>query len=237
MARNYPEKLVEFDIENFRKKLIIWGQHNFRKFPWRETHNPYELLVAETLLHRTQAKQVIEVYLNFIKCYPNILSIYKASESEIKELLKSLGLFWRIRLLKAMATELVKRFDRKVPEERESLLSLPGVGDYIASSVRCFGFNQPDAIIDTNVMRVITRIFDIQFKDSLRRNKKFMILAQRLLDPINPREYNFAMLDLANQVCRPKAPECHICPVKEFCHYYRKIFHETLPSVDSTEKF
>lgn len=211
--------LEKVDVDIFREKLITWGHENFRNFPWRETSNPYQLLIAESLLHRTQAKQVVEVYKDFIRNYPDVQSLALADRDELEGALYSLGLFWRIDLIMDMAHDLVEQFDGQVPDDMEDLLSLPGVGPYIASSVRCFAFNYPDAIIDTNVMRSITRVFSIPFRDSLRRNRKFMTLAERLVDPANPRSYNYAILDLANQVCKPKIPYCTECPLMYMCQY------------------
>lgn len=216
---NLPEY---FNLENYRSALISWGQTHFRDFPWRHTSDPYHVLLAEILLHRTQAKQVVEIYLMFVTRYPSISALNTASYEELAILLKPLGLYWRINLIVLMAEELVNRFEATVPEDRDDLLSLPGVGDYIASSVRCFAFDKPDAIIDTNVVRVITRLLGISHKDSLRRKRSFQELAQSLIDPDNPQAYNYAILDLANLVCRPRIPNCQICLLQDSCKFYRQ---------------
>lgn len=213
--------LLVIDPEPYRQRLILWGEDHFRDFPWRQTRDPYHLLIAELLLHRTQARQVVEIYRRFIARYPDLASLRQATFADLRQELYSLGLNWRIALILHLAADLHHRFDGRIPLDRDDLLSLPGVGDYIASSLRCFSAGLPDAIIDTNVMRVITRLFAIPFRDSLRRNRQFRELTWRLVDPHRPRDYNFALLDLANLVCKPGLPDCLLCPLNDICCYAR----------------
>jgi A/G-specific adenine glycosylase len=216
----------------FRSLLLEWAPSGFRPFAWRFTLDPYCILMAETLLHRTQAKQVEPVYLRFIDTFPDIQALHSADREDLRGLLYPLGLFWRTELIKLLADELIDKFGGEIPEDKAALLSLPGVGDYIASSVRCFAFGQPDAIIDTNMMRVITRVFGIPFKDSLRRNRAFRALASRLVDPLKPVVYNFAILDLANQICTPRSPDCPACPLLNICMYGQELMKNN-PGPDS----
>lgn len=211
---------TQADIVPFRVHLIEWGRTHFRNFPWRSNRNPYNLLIAEILLHRTQAKQVVDIYIDFINHYPDPQALSKAVPEELNALVQPLGLFWRSSLIRELADDLINRFQGAVPQTKKDLLSLPGVGDYIASSVLCFAYGRPEAIIDTNVMRVVTRVFGIPFRDSLRRNRRFKEFVQSLIDTKNPRSYNFAILDLANLVCLPKRPKCETCPLRILCNYW-----------------
>ncbi len=207
-------------LTDFRKALIAWGQTHYRAYPWRQTRDPYRVLMAEIMLHRTQASQVLPIYEQFIAYYPDISSLAQARKDTLHDMLYSLGLRWRIDLIHAMAAELIERCDGQVPQERDALLSLPGVSDYIASAVRCFAWNYPDPIIDTNVVRVVGRLFGIAVKDSSRRNQYFKSLIATLVDKENPRIYNFALLDLADSICtKKKLPECSKCPVQTMCRY------------------
>ncbi len=208
------------DAVTFRKLLIAWGQTNFRSFPWRLTRDPYNVLIAEIMLHRTQASQVVPVYKKFVEYYPDIPSLAEATIEELQGALYSLGLRWRIDLIHSMATELMIRFEGKVPQEKFELQSLPGISDYIACAVRCFVWNIAEPIIDTNVVRVISRLFGLEVRDSSRRNQRFKYLITSLVDPEEPRIYNYALLDLADQVCMKKRPpECIRCPVQKMCLY------------------
>ncbi len=208
------------DAHKFRRMLIEWGQENFRSFPWRLTRDPYRILISEILLHRTQASQVLPIYEAFINRYPDVHALALATREELHQALYSLGLRWRIDLLQVMVVELIMRFGGQIPRERADLLSLSGVSDYIASAVSCFAWNRPEPLIDTNVVRVISRLFGLEEKDSSRRNQRFRKLADALVDPKEPRRYSYALLDLADQVCTKKQlPDCIRCPVRNFCVY------------------
>lgn len=212
------------DAVAFRRALIAWGRENFRPFPWRLTEDPYRILMAEVMLHRTQAPQVVPVYERFIKRYPDVLSLAQATKEDLHQILYSLGLRWRIDLIHKMATELIEHFNGRVPRQRDDLLSLPGVSEYIASAVRCFAWNHPEPLADTNTVRVVGRLFGLEIKESSRRNRRFRDLLTELVDPGEPRAYNYALLDLADQVCTKKRPpECGRCPVAEWCIYGRSI--------------
>jgi A/G-specific adenine glycosylase len=208
------------DAVAFRKALIDWGQGHFRAFPWRLTEDPYLILMAEVMLHRTQAPQVIPVYERFIERYPDVPTLAQATKEGLHKALYSLGLHWRVDLVYEMVAQLMGRFGGQVPESREDLLSLPGVSEYVAGAVRCFVWNLPEPLLDTNTVRVVGRLFGLEIKASSRRNRRFRELITTLVDPGEPRAYNYALLDLANQVCMKKQPpECFRCPVRRHCVY------------------
>jgi A/G-specific adenine glycosylase len=210
----------ESALDQFRNKLLTWGKLNFQSFPWRVTHDPYAILMAEIMLHRTQVKQVVPVYIEFLKKYPDITRIHDASDDSVKESLASLGLHWRISLIKEMADQICNKFGSIIPQERELLLSLPGINDYIASAVRCFAWNYPDPIIDTNTVRIIGRVFGVKTKDSSRRNRGICLLSEKLIDQQDPAKFNYALLDLAHLKCHKRVePECATCPVRLYCVY------------------
>ncbi len=210
----------ESTLGQFRKNLLTWGKLNFQPLPWRLTHDPYAILMAEIMLHRTQVKQVVPIYIEFIAKYPEIKNIRETNEVNIFETMKALGLQWRIALIKEMADEICNQFGSNIPQERDQLLSLPGINDYIASAVRCFAWNYPDPIIDTNTVRIVGRLFGIETKDSSRRNQGIRKLINKLIDPKDPANFNYALLDLAHLVCQKKhEPECAICPVRPYCVY------------------
>lgn len=226
------------DAIAFRKALTTWGKENFRAFPWRFTSDPYRILMAEVMLHRTQALQVVPVYERFLKKYPDLQSLAGASEEELHEELYSLGLRWRVRLIHEMAVELVNRYKGKIPIDRESLLALPGISDYIASAFRCFAWKQTDALIDTNTVRIVARLFDVPIKDSLRRNRRFMSLIAALVDLEEPKIYNYALLDLANKIClKSQLPVCRSCPVRSQCLYGSSLLATNLPVAESVEMY
>jgi len=216
--------MIPLEIVTFRKKLISWGYQHYRVFPWRLTNDPYSILIAEVMLHRTRASQVQAVYERFIVRYPNPYALSKAKLEELDELLYPLGLRWRVPLLHEMAAELVEKFSGKVPFETSSLHSLPGVSDYIASAVRCFAWNLPDSIIDTNTVRITGRVFGLEIKPSSRRNAHFRERLESMVDPEAPRDYNYALLDLGALICtKVRKPDCQVCPILEYCEYGQRV--------------
>lgn len=213
---------TEIDIIELRRALIAWGRQHFRPFPWRLTRDPYRILIAEVMLHRTQVTQVIPTYESFVRHYPNIRALQKAKQPSLRRYLYPLGLHWRIPLMHKMAGEIVKKFQGMVPAEREALKSLPGVSDYIAGAVRCFAWNLPEVLLDTNTVRVTARMFGLHARESSRRSQEFRELLGVLVDPERPRDFNYALLDLADATCKAKQPPAtHLCPLQPWCAYAR----------------
>ena len=206
----------QINVTDFRHTIVTWGKSNFRIFPWRLTRDPYKILIAEVMLKRTQARQVEPVYSGFLKQYPDLLSLKNISIHELQNVFGSLGLNYRVKLFHEMIAILYNEYNGIVPEGYEDLMSLPGVSYYSAGAIRCFAWNYPEALIDTNTMRIVCRIFDKPDMDSLRRNKKFMELMKLLADHESPRVYNYALLDLADKICK-KLPVCTRCPLIKIC--------------------
>jgi A/G-specific adenine glycosylase len=211
--------LPEETLAALRPALLQWGQSHFRPFPWRQTRNPYRILLAEILLHRTQVKQMIPVYERLVVTYPDIPSLAAADKTTLDALLLSLGLHWRTDLLHVMAQDINTRFAGHIPTGRADLLSLPGVSEYIAGAVRCFAWDQPEALMDTNTVRIVGRLLGWPVKDSSRRNARFRRALETLLDPQEPCAFNYALLDLAHLVCHKRQePRCQECPLRPWCH-------------------
>lgn len=204
----------KIEARGFRSKLMTWGKKNFQLFPWRETNDPYRLLLAELMLHRTRAPQVEPVFLEFMQNYPDINALRNASLEDIQHHLYSLGLHWRVPLIYEMVAVIFEEFDGKIPQGKEQLESLPGVSQYISGAVRCFAWKIPDPIIDTNTVRIVGRLFGLKITDSSRRTKYIRELITRLVDREKPDIFNYAMLDLAHMVCVPGEPKCEECPVR-----------------------
>ena len=220
-AASFP--LATRDIQALRRALKDWGQTHFRPFPWRLTTDPYQILIAEILLHRTQVKQMRPVYESFIATYPDIQSLARADKGALHQALYSLGLRWRIDLLYEMAQRIEEDFGGSIPREREALLSLPGVSEYIAGAVRCFAWNEPEVLMDTNTVRVTGRLLGWKVKDSSRRSKRFRQALSMLLDPEEPRVFNYALLDLAHLIClKRESPRCDACPLLSWCHFPKR---------------
>lgn len=212
--------LPQETLAALRPALLRWGKSHFRPFPWRQTRDPYRILLAEILLHRTQVKQMVAVYERLVASYPDIPLLAAADKATLDALLFSLGLRWRTDLLHAMAQEINTRFGGHIPTDKADLLSLPGVSEYIAGAVRCFAWDQPEVLMDTNTVRIAGRLVGWPVKDSSRRNTRFRRALELLVDPQEPRAFNYALLDLAHLVChRRQEPRCQECPLAAWCDY------------------
>jgi len=202
------------------ERLLVWWRRNKRNFPWREERDPYRIMVAEILLQRTRAEQVKKIYRSFLARFPTPESLAGAREEEIEDFFSRLGLMWRAKKMKALGEAIVSRFGGLVPESREELLTLPGVGEYVASAVQVFAFGRDMAVVDANVCRVLGRIFGVRPKGEARRDRRFAEIARSLLPPGGAREFNWAVIDFASSVCVPGKPKCHECPISFFCKYF-----------------
>jgi A/G-specific adenine glycosylase len=201
--------------------LLKWHIKNRRNFPWREVRDPYRVLVAEFFLQRTPASRVARFLPKFLEQFPSPEKLATADVSYLKEFSRPLGLKKRISWLVESMKIVCQKYDGKIPDTFEDLISLPGVGEYTASAVLCFGFGQDIPIIDANVVRVLTRIFDLP---ETRRtgNAALKEIAGRLLPEDQALNYNEALLDFAALICK-KRPLCDKCPLAHLCDSRRKI--------------
>lgn len=151
--------------------------------------------------------------------YPDVAELAAATKTEIDRVLHSLGLFWRTKLLISAARVIVQKYGGVVPDNVEELKSLPRVSNYITSAVRCFAFGHPEALLDTNTVRIVGRVFGENVTDSFRRSKRFEMLYRFLLDAKHAREFNYATVDLGAMLYRPKNPVCRLCPIQSMCKY------------------
>lgn len=203
--------------DQISNKLIDWWRIHGRNFPWRNSDDPYMILIAEVMLHRTKASQVEAIFNDFVNRYQDLEALSNAGDIEIIDILRPLGLNWRTELIIDLVKEICRVYSGKIPESKQDLISLPGVGDYVASAVRCFAFGLPEIVVDTNTSRVISRLFGFEVKGEMRRKKEVREAYQSILDKGRPREFNYALLDLGATICTPRNKKCSICPVSNFC--------------------
>lgn len=210
-------KKINPDI--FSGNLLNWWNNNKRRYPWRLTRDPYKILISEVLLHRTRADQVVPIYQEFIDRFPSITELSNATSKEMCEILLPLGLYWRTTLLSKMVKSIVIENGGEIPSNRTELERLPGIGPYISSAIMCFAYDSPEAILDTNVVRILGRVTGVKVTDGSRRSKYFQHMAGFFLDKNKPRDFNYALLDLGALVCLPKKPLCNCCPLNYICEF------------------
>jgi len=212
--KKIPEKEK---IVLLRNKITRWFNKIGRRYPWRETKNPFKILVAEMMLQRTKANQVESVYHRFFSTFSSPEDVAASNMEMLNEVLFSLGLKWRIKKFKEVSDALVNDFDGKVPKTRESILKLPGVGDYVAGIVLSTAFNKKEWIVDSNVVRVFRRYFGIRTSKEGRRDKHVVEIAKEYASCRNPSKANMGILDFAALICTPANPKCRICPLYTRC--------------------
>ncbi|MGQ4876560.1 MAG: hypothetical protein ACP6IY_21045 [Promethearchaeia archaeon] len=198
--------------------LLKWFKYNKRDFSWRKIKlTPFQQLVVELMLQKTNANQVEKIFPKFIQKYPTIRSVFIADEKELAKELKTLGLFnRRARDLKKISKYLIENGEQ-LPKTKKELMKLPGIGSYIANSILCFVFNKPVPMIDSNVGRVIKRVFSFPVKNAPSRDKNLEKFMMELIPKSKFKIFNYAILDFAALVCTPKSPKCSECDLKKIC--------------------
>ena len=202
------------DVRSTRNLLVDWHKHNSRQFPWRGSElSPWHVLMAEMCLHRTRADQVAPVFEALVRIAPTPERMVKRADEALAAM-RSLGLRWRAENVVAVAQSLVELFDGEVPDDDLELRMLPGVGDYVAQAVRCFGFGRHAVLIDTNTVRITSRLFG---RDASRRWQLRVDLHRMAGDPGPEQAFNYALLDLGALVCTAGVPACIACPLRTHC--------------------
>lgn len=197
---------------NFSRQITDWYRQNKRELPWRQTTNPYHIWLSEIILQQTRVAQGMDYYLKFIDHYPTVLDLANADEQVILNDWQGLGYYSRARNLHTAAKFVQSKFNGEFPSNYDDILKLKGVGSYTAAAIASFGFNLPHAVVDGNVYRVLSRIFDIELPiDSNQGQKTFSQIAQELLDKENPATHNQAIMEFGALQCTSSSPNCGEC--------------------------
>ena len=204
----------------FQRNVLRWAKSNIRGYSWRdERRNPYEILVAELLLKRTTAAAANHLYQGFLEKYPTVDDLAQSTEAELAHDLISVGLhIQRAKAVSKLAHYLIEHEAGSTPDTLDRLLKVPGIGSYSARAVLSFGYGKPAAVLDVNVVRVLTRVFR-QGLPKRPTTKLLQELADNLLPEEAHRDFNFALLDLGALVCRYDKPKCNLCPLVDVCDY------------------
>ncbi|MCA1751600.1 MAG: A/G-specific adenine glycosylase [Cryomorphaceae bacterium] len=203
---------------NISEPLISWYLQNKRDLPWRDTDDPYKIWLSEIILQQTRVDQGMEYYLRFVNTYPNIGFLSKAKRDDVLKNWQGLGYYSRARNLHDTAIYIDKKLDGNFPSTYDSLLDLKGVGPYTAAAIASFAFKLPHAVVDGNVSRVLSRIFDIDLAiNGTEGIKTINSLAAECLNREHPDLHNQAIMELGALICTPQNPGCNICPLRSHC--------------------
>ncbi len=199
----------------FRRGVSRWGAANRRSFPWRETDDPFRILVAEVLLQRSRGSTVTRVYRELFRRWPDAASLGRARVRTIENVIRPLGLVRRASSLRNMAREIERR--GAVPTSVEELLTLPGVGPYAAGATAAVAFDAPAPVVDGVTARVYRRYFGLEPSGPPSQDATLWDLVAKATPKEGSRDWNWAVLDLAAVVCLPRSPRCHVCPLRSTC--------------------
>jgi len=225
-------------IEDFRKQLAEWYAEAQRPLPWRTEPSLYRTVVSELMAQQTQIKTMLPYFERWMQRFPDFETLAKSQENEVLKHWEGLGYYSRARnlhkLAKAYSTATVK------PRNREQWQALPGIGPYTSAAIASINFNEPVAVVDGNVVRILARLTcdERSFKNNGEAVKAFTELADKALATSTPGDHNQAMMELGATICLKRKPLCTLCPVKQFCESYGKEDLEAIPRIQrkATEK-
>ncbi len=205
----------------FQKRLLTWYEKFQRDLPWRKTSDPYKILVSEIMLQQTQVERVIPKYEEFLQKYPTLEALAHAPLEEVRETWYPLGYNIRPVRLHSIAREAVEKYGGKIPDDADALQGLKGVGRYTAGAVLSFAFGQQAPILDTNVRRVLHRVFTGQGDaKTYRAQKDLWELSEALIPRGKAYDFNQALMDFGATMCTARKPLCLLCPMNDICKAY-----------------
>ena len=207
--------------QRFRRRLLDWYRQHGRDLPWRHTRDPYHILVSEVMLQQTQVDRVLPKYQQWLEKYPTFEALADAPEDEVTHMWRPLGYNIRPRRLHAIAKESVARYGGTLPQDEQTLRSFKGIGGYTAGAVLSFAFGQRAAILDTNVARVLFRVFVGRGNlKSHASTQRLWELSRTLLPMRHVFDFNQALMDFGATVCTARKPKCLLCPMRRGCAAY-----------------
>lgn len=229
MLKPVASGAVENNVSAFRDQLLEWFRGEGRDYPWRRTRDPYAIFVSEVMLQQTRLAVVLGkgYFARFLAAFPTVQALAEAEEKALLRVWEGLGYYRRARMLQATAIAIRERHGGHFPHEEKELLALPGIGRYTAGALRSFAFDLPSPLVDGNVMRVFSRLYDDATPiDSTEGIKQHWQRAEDLLDRDHPRLFNSALMELGQRICKVGVPDCLACPVAIYC---KTRTPETLP--------
>jgi len=224
-------------MNSFSQKLIKWYQNNKRDLPWRNTNDAYLIWLSEIILQQTRVEQGLAYYLKFASAFPTVQHLAKAENEEVMKLWQGLGYYSRARNLHTTAKIIVSKYKGKFPGNHVDILSLKGIGDYTAAAIASFAYNQPYAVVDGNVYRVLARVYGIDTPiDSSQGKKEFGLLANELISEKHPAIHNQAIMEFGAIQCKPVSPNCEDCPLIAMCFAHQHKSVSSFPVKSKTTK-
>jgi len=227
---------LNLNIDRVSTNIVNWFKENARELPWRETENPYYILISEIMLQQTQVSTVIPYYLRFIETLPTLEKLSQATEEQLHFLWQGLGYYSRVYRLQQFALIIVNEHQGIIPDNKEQLIKLPGIGPYTCGALLSFAFHQKEPAVDGNVKRVIARLL-CDDRDMMKQATiTDLTYVVRMLIPEDPYSFNQGLIELGALICKPLNPECGKCPIKNDCLAYRNEETERIPVKKKKQK-
>jgi len=221
-ARRTPHPVpAPADRRRFRQRLLTWYGRHGRDLPWRKTDDPYHILVSEIMLQQTQVDRVLPKYAEWLEKFPSLGALASAAETDVTDTWRPLGYNIRPRRLQTIAREAVARYGGELPSDEATLLSFKGIGEYTAGAVMSFAFGKRAAILDTNVARVLFRVFVGRGDHKSHAMKKHLwSISRTVLPHRHVFDFNQALMDFGATLCTARKPQCLVCPMRNGCAAY-----------------
>ena len=220
MQKNTNTGLDHQLICYFQQNLLAWYTESGRDLPWRQTSDPYQILVSEIMLHQTQVDRVLPKYLQWIRTYPSFQALAAAPLSEVEALWRPLGYNFRPIRLHNIAQRVIDEFNGQLPNTLEELTAIKGIGRYTAGAILSFAFHKDAPIVDTNIRRVIQRLFNIQGNSFRAPAKKHIWqIAEAMIPQGHAYTFNQAIMDFGALVCVARNPHCQTCFMNGHCRF------------------
>ena len=212
----------EEKIASFREKLLAWYDANKRDLPWRRTQDPYKIWISEIMLQQTRVDTVIPYYECFLDWFPTVADLAQAPEERLLKAWEGLGYYSRVRNMQKAAQQMMENHGGVFPSSYEEISKLKGIGPYTAGAIASIAFGLPEPAVDGNVMRVLARLFEVDYDIGVPTNRKiFQAMMEILIDPDRPGDFNQALMDLGSDIESPINPRPEESPVKEFSEAYQ----------------
>jgi A/G-specific adenine glycosylase len=220
-VRAYKLRLDGETLRAFQVRLLRWFRRNGRDLPWRRTRDPYKILVSEVMLQQTQVGRVRDYYGRFLREYPTVRDLAAAHPARVREAWEGLGYYARAKNLHAAAREVARQYGGRFPRRLEEVMALPGVGRYTAGAVVSFAYGEPAPILDTNVRRVLMRLFvERRPASAAKLDRRLWALAAAVIPDGQAWAFNQAIMDFGATVCTARNPRCLDCPARTLCARY-----------------
>ena len=212
----------EEKIASFREKLLVWYDAHKRDLPWRRTQDPYKIWISEIMLQQTRVDTVIPYYERFLDWFPTVADLAQASEEKLLKAWEGLGYYSRVRNMQKAAQQIMENHGGVFPSSYDEISKLKGIGPYTAGAIASIAFGLAEPAVDGNVMRVLARLFEVDYDIGVPTNRKiFQAMMEILIDPARPGDFNQALMDLGSDIESPVNPRPEESPVKEFSAAYQ----------------